>query len=36
MCFDFIDHKAAWLRNLELLAREVMPELRRTVHADAA
>lgn len=36
MCFDFIDHKAAWLRNLELLAREVMPALRRTVHADAA
>jgi len=27
MCFDFIDQKEAWLRNLELMSAEVMPRL---------
>ncbi len=28
MCFDFIDAKDAWMRSLELMAKEVMPELK--------
>lgn len=27
MCFDFIDQKAAWMRNLELMKTKVMPRL---------
>ncbi len=36
MCFDFIDHKAEWMRNLELFKTEVMPRLDRELAKKAA
>lgn len=33
MCFDFLDARKAWLHNLELMAKVVMPKLRASLNA---
>ncbi len=35
MCFDFIDERDAWMRNLELMANEVMPRVRSSTELAA-